>query len=92
MSSTSSTEDDLLTLMFMVFGGMATGAFSLGVLFNPIREWMVTHQLLAQGEAVVIPFVDGVGFGWAQILVVLGLLAGVIALGVVIHRRVRDRV
>lgn len=92
MQSAAQQEDDLVTLLFMVCGGMATGIFSFGVILVPVREWMVQFHLLAQGEQVVIPFVDGIGFGWPQIVVVAGLILVLVALLVALRRRARDRV
>lgn len=92
MQSAAQQEDDLVTLLFMVCGGMATGMFSFGVILVPVREWMVQFHLLAQGEQVVIPFVDGIGFGWTQILVVVGLVAALVTLVVWLRRRSRERV
>ncbi|PZO62933.1 MAG: hypothetical protein DI498_14410 [Paracoccus denitrificans] len=90
--SAAENEDDLLTLMFMLCGGMATGMFSFGVLFNPLRDWMVQYHLLAQGAEVVIPFVDGIGFGWPQIVVAGGLIIALVATVVWLRRRARERV
>ncbi|KDA07196.1 hypothetical protein DC31_00330 [Microbacterium sp. CH12i] len=90
--SAAQNEDDLLTLMFMLCGGAATGMFSFGVLFNPVREWMVQYHLLATDDQVVIPFVDGIGFGWAQILVALGLVIALVVMSVWFRRRARERV
>lgn len=90
--SAAENEDDLLTLMFMLCGGMATGMFSFGVLFNPLRDWMVQYHLLAQGAEVVIPFVDGIGFGWPQIVVAAGLIIALVATIVWLRRRARERV
>lgn len=70
--SVAENEDDLLTLMFMLCGGMATGMFSFGVLLHPVRDWMLQYHLLANGTEVVIPFIDGIGFGWPQIVVASG--------------------
>jgi len=90
--SAAENEDDLLTLMFMLCGGMATGMFSFGVLFNPVRDWMVQYHLLAHGAEVVIPFVDGIGFGWPQIVVAAGLIVALVATVVWLRRRARERV
>lgn len=90
--SVAENEDDLLTLMFMLCGGMATGMFSFGVLFNPVRDWMLQYHLLAHGAEVVIPFVDGIGFGWPQIVVAAGLIVALVATVVWLRRRARDRV
>lgn len=90
--SAAENEDDLLTLMFMLCGGAATGMFSFGVLFNPVRDWMVQYHLLAQGAEVVIPFVDGIGFGWPQIVVAAGLIIALVATVVGLRRRARERV
>lgn len=90
--SAAENEDDLLTLMFMLCGGMATGMFSFGVLFNPLRDWMVQYHLLSQGAEVVIPFVDGIGFGWPQIVVAAGLIVALVATVVWLRRRARERV
>lgn len=90
--SVAENEDDLLTLMFMLCGGMATGMFSFGVLFNPVRDWMLQYHLLAHGAEVVIPFVDGIGFGWPQVVVAAGLIVALVATVVWLRRRARDRV
>jgi hypothetical protein len=90
--SVAENEDDLLTLMFMLCGGIATGMFSFGVLFNPVRDWMLQYHLLAHGAEVVIPFVDGIGFGWPQIVVAAGLIVALVATVVWLRRRARDRV
>ena len=73
--SLANNEDDLVTLVFMLFGGIATG-----------------HQLLAAGDSVVIPFVDGIGFGWPQIVVAAGIIIVGALLLVGLRRRSRDRV
>ena len=90
--SVAENEDDLLTLMFMLCGGMATGMFSFGVLFNPVRDWMLRYHLLADGAEVVIPFVDGIGFGWPQIVVAAGLIVALVSTVVWLRRRARERV
>ena len=90
--SAAENEDDLLTLMFMLCGGTATGMFSFGVLFNPVRDWMVQYHLLAEGTEVVIPFIDGIGFGWPQIVVGAGLIVALVATVVWLRRRARERV
>lgn len=90
--SVADNEDDLLTLMFMLCGGAATGMFSFGVLLIPVRNWMVEYHLLAAGDQVVIPFVDGVGFGWSQIVVAAGLVIALVTIVVALRRRARDRV
>jgi hypothetical protein len=91
--SVKENEEDLTTLLFMLCGGAATGMFSFGVILIPIRVWMVQHSLLASGGQVVIPFVDGIGLGWAQIVVIAGLLALLLTLIVwTRRRRSRDRV
>lgn len=92
MQSAQQNEDDLVTLTFMLIGGLSTGVFSFGVIFNPVREWMVQYHLLAVDDEVVIPFVDGIGFGWAQILVALGLIAGILVLAFWLRRRAKERV
>lgn len=92
MQSAQENEDDMVALTFMLIGGLSTGAFSFGVIFNPVREWMVQYHLLAAEDQVVIPFVDGIGFGWAQILVALGLVAAIIMLAFWLRRRSRERV
>ncbi len=90
--SIADNEDDLLTLMFMLCGGAATGMFSFGVLLIPVRNWMVEYHLLAAGDQVVIPFVDGIGFGWPQIVVAAGLVIALVTIVVALRRRARDRV
>lgn len=85
-------EDDIVTLVFMIFGGLATGGFSIGVVFIPVRDWMVVNHLLAAGDAVVIPFVDGIGFGWPQIVVTAGIFVAGILLLTWLRRRSRERV
>jgi len=90
--SLANNEDDLVTLVFMLFGGIATGGFSIGVFLIPVRDWMVVHQLLAAGDSVVIPFVDGIGFGWPQIVVAAGIIIVGALLLVGLRRRSRDRV
>lgn len=90
--SLANNEDDLVTLVFMLFGGIATGGFSIGVFLIPVRDWMVVHQLLAAGDGVVIPFVDGIGFGWPQIVVAAGIIVVGVLFLVWLRRRSRDRV
>lgn len=92
MQSAAQNEDDLVTLVFMLLGGLGTGMFSFGVLLIPVREWMVQYHLLATGEQIVIPFVEGIGFGWTQILVAVGLLIVLIGAAMWFRRRARERV
>ena len=92
MQSAAQNEDDLVTLVFMLLGGLGTGMFSFGVLLVPVREWMVQYHLLATGEQIVIPFVEGIGFGWTQILVAVGLLIVLIGVAMWFRRRARERV
>lgn len=92
MQSAAQNEDDLVTLVFMLLGGLGTGMFSFGVLLIPVREWMVQYHLLATGEQIVIPFVEGIGFGWTQILVAVGLLIVLIGVAMWFRRRARERV
>lgn len=91
----STSEDDLLTLFFMLFGGIATGAFSFGaVLLEPMRDWMLQYHLLEQGDTVLIPlpFLDTIGFGMPQLLVIAGLVLGGIVLGISLRRRAKSHI
>ena len=92
MQSAAQNEDDLVTLVFMLLGGLGTGMFSFGVLLVPVREWMVQYHLLATGEQIVISFAEGIGFGWTQILVAVGLLVVLIGVAMWFRRRARERV
>lgn len=90
--SLANNEDDVVTLLFMLFGGLATGGFSIAVFLIPVRDWMVVNHILAAGDGVVIPFVDGIGFGWPQIVVAAGILVVGVLLFVWLRRRSQDRV
>lgn len=91
MQTANQNEEDLVTLLFVVCGGAATGVFSLGMILNPVRDWMVQHSLLEAGQDVVLPIVGDVGFGWPQLTVIGGLLIASIVLVVWLRRRSRDR-
>lgn len=93
MSSSTTNEDDITQLLLIVMGGIALGGGSIaGVLFSPIRTWLIEYHLLAHGEEVVLPFVDGVGLGWLQIIVLIGLLVALVAITVSWRRRRAARI
>lgn len=84
MSNNQSADpDDLTTLLLMIMGGLAMGgAGVLGVLFAPVRNWMVDHHVLATGNDIVLAFPDGVGLGVAQLIVLGGLLVTIVVLSI----------
>ena len=88
----SVSEDDWISLLLIVVLAFATGIVSLGMFLDPLRGWMLQYHLLEQGEATVIPIVDGIGFGWGQILVIAAILLSAIALLVWLKRRAAARV
>lgn len=92
MSNQSVSEDDWISLLLIAVLVLASGAVSLGMFLDPLRTWMVQHHLLEQGDAVALEVVDGVGLGWGQILVILAILIGAIALIVWLKRRAAARV
>ena len=92
MSNQSVSEDDWISLLLIAVLVLASGAVSLGMLLDPLRAWMLQYHLLEQGDAVAIAVVDGVGLGWGQILVILAILIGAIALIVWLKRRAAARV
>jgi hypothetical protein len=90
--SQSISDDDWITLLLILVLAFATGIVSLGMFLDPLRDWMLTYHLLEQGDAVVVPIVDEVGFGVGQLLVVASLLLVGIALIVWAKRRAAARV
>ena len=92
MSNQSVSEDDWISLLLIAVLVLASGAVSLGMFLDPLRTWMVQYHLLEQGETVALEVVDGVGLGWGQILVILAILIGAIALIVWLKRRAAARV
>lgn len=92
MSNQNVSEDDWISLLLIAVLVVASGAVSLGMFFDPLREWMVQYHLLEQGETVAIEVAEGVGLGWGQILVILAILIGAIALIVWLKRRAAARV
>lgn len=88
----SVSEDDWITLLLIGVLAFATGIVSVGMFLDPLRDWMLTYHLLEQGEPVVLPLVDGVGFGVGQLLVIVSLLLIGIALLVWVKRRAAARV
>ena len=91
VSNQSVSEDDWISLLLIAVLVLASGAVSLGMFLDPLRAWMLKYHLLEQGETVAIPVVDGVGLGWGQILVILAILIGAIALIVWLKRRAAVR-
>ncbi len=91
-SQTSVSEDDWITLLLIVVLAVASGLVSLGMFLDPLRVWMLQCHLLEQGDATVIPIVDGIGFGWGQIFVIAAILISAIALLVWLKRRDAARV
>ena len=88
----SVSEDDWITLLLIGVLAFATGIVSVGMFLDPLRDWMLTYHLLEQGDQVVLPLVDGVGFGVGQLLVIVSLLLIGIALLVWVKRRAAARV
>lgn len=88
----SVSEDDWITLLLIGVLAFATGIVSVGMFLDPLRDWMLTYHLLEQGDPVVLPLVDGVGFGVGQLLVIVSLLLIGIALLVWVKRRAAARV
>ncbi|MBF0816232.1 hypothetical protein E4U02_07415 [Microbacterium paludicola] len=80
-------DDDLITLFMLLSGAVSSGMFA-GMFLEPARDWAVQHGLLALGDAVIVPIVDGVGLGLPQLLILGGGLALLLVLGgTLIHRR-----
>ena len=92
VSNQSVSEDDWISLLLIAVLVLASGAVSLGMFLDPLSAWMLKYHLLEQGETVAIHVVDGVGLGWGQILVILAILIGAIALIVWLKRRAAARV
>lgn len=92
MSNQSVSEDDWISLLLIAVLVLASGAVSLGMFLDPLRAWMLQYHLLEQGDGAVLPLVDGVGFGWGQILVVAALLIVGVAFIVWLKRRAAARV
>lgn len=88
----SVSEDDWITLLLIGVLAFATGIVSVGMFLDPLRDWMLTYHLLEQGDPVVLPLVDGVGFGVGQLLVIVSLLLIGIAILVWVKRRAAARV
>ena len=88
----AASEDDWTTLILMLMVAFASGIVSLGMFVDPLRDWMLQYHLLEQGDGAVLPLVDGVGFGWGQILVIAALLITGVAFIVWLKRRAATRV
>ena len=86
------SEDDWISLLLIAALALASGIVSLGMFLDPLRDWMLQFHLLEQGDAVTLPLVDGIGFGWGQVLVIASLLITGIALIVWVKRRAAARI
>jgi hypothetical protein len=92
MEGQKDTTDDWIIICLVVATALVTGVISAGAILAPVRDWMLQFHLLEQGSAVVIPFVDGIGLGAVQILVLAAFLLIAIAIGVTAKRHQSARV
>lgn len=84
-TQTSNGVDDLTTLLMMLMGALAMGGGVLGAMFAPVRLWMIEHHVLASGQDVVLKFTDdggAIGLGWAQLIVLGGLVLALIVVSI----------
>ena len=59
---------------------------------DPLRAWLLQYHVLEQGDAMVVPLFEGVGFGWGQLIVIAAIMLCSIALIVWLKRRAAARV
>lgn len=79
---------DIWWIVLVAMFAIASGALSLGAVFDPVKDWMLESQILVTGDVVVVDFGGGIGFGWAQLLIAGGaLLLFLLALVILIRRR-----
>lgn len=92
MEGQKDNTDDWIIITLVIATALVTGIISAGAIIAPLRDWMLQFHLLEQGPTVVIPFVDGIGLGVVQILVLAAFLLIAIAIGVMVKRRQPARV
>lgn len=92
MEGQKDNTDDWIVICLVVSFALVTGAISAGAFLGPVRDWMLQFHLLEQGSDVIIPFVDGIGLGIVQILVLAAFLLVAIAIGMWAKRREAARV
>ncbi|WP_242085916.1 hypothetical protein [Microbacterium lacticum] len=91
-NQTSVSEDDWITLLIILVLAFATGIVSVGMFLDPLRAWLLQYHVLEQGDAMVVPLFEGVGFGWGQLIVIAAIMLCSIALIVWLKRRAAARV
>lgn len=86
------TTDDWIALLMLLTGVSGMGLFSLAAVVAPVRDALVQWGLLAQGEAVLIPIMDGVvGFDIWRILIIAGVVVLFVAGSISLARKRRRR-
>lgn len=86
------TTDDWIALLMLLTGVSGMGLFSLGVFVAPVRDALVQWGVLAQGDAVLIPIMDGgVGFDIWRILIIAGIVVLFVAGSISLARKRRRR-
>jgi len=86
------TTDDWIALLMLLTGVSGMGLFSLAAFVAPVRDALVQWGLLAQGDAVLIPIMDGgAGFDIWRILIIAGIVVLFVAGSISVARKRRRR-
>jgi hypothetical protein len=85
------TTDDWIALLMLLTGVSGMGLFSLGAFVAPVRELAVQWGVFLNGEAVLIPIIDGVGLDIWRALILAGIIVLFAAASISISRSHRRR-
>lgn len=81
-------DDDWFTVIMVLVVALSLGVF--GGLVAPIRAFFLDWKILVQGDEVLIPLFEDIGFDIWRVLLIVGL-AVLIIVGAIATHRARHR-
>lgn len=83
-------EDDVIILGLIVILGIGFGAF--GGILAPVRAFFLQWKILVQGDTVLLPVYQDIGFDIWRILILAGaVLVALVGLIAIARHRARSR-
>lgn len=85
------TTDDWIALLMLLTGVSGMGLFSLAAFVAPVRDALVQWGVFVNGDAVLIPIMDGVGLDIWRVLILAGIVVLFVAVSISVARSRRRR-
>lgn len=89
----SEKEKEVFSIIALLAGFGAGGAFSIGVFYKPLETWLIDQHILVAGTDLLVdlPWSTDVGLDLPRVIIgvciVLALLAGLVFLVIALRRR-----